>query len=312
MVPPPRARPGVKGPVLRVQPLEKTKVISAVTLLAGLVGACGKDPPPPPPAAEVAVSAAPCPNGRSDDPPRAELVKAHRLFRGQQYAEARALLDRLLEQKPHSATALAARGDATLFDDSLGYADAARRAREYYDRATNLVAQGCGVSRRTEYYLHMGDAFAALRLAPTDGGAFDRAELDRADAALRRAEERWPQSAEVLYNQARVQCARGDVDPCLERFSSALEAAGSLERPRFLRTHRSTEDWIVRSETQSEFGALREDPRYRAVIEEARARLKTRPDAGPAGPGASPRRRGPERGLRLRPDSRPPAQTAPQ
>ncbi len=239
-------------------------------------------------------------------------MKAHRLFRAQQYPEARGLLDRLLELKPQSATALAARGDATLFDENLGYADAARAARDYYDRANALVAQGCGVSRRTEYYLHMGDAFAALRLAPADGGTFDAAELERAEAALRRAEERWPRSAEVLYNQARVQCARGHIDPCLERFSAALEAAGSLERPRFLRTHRSTEDWIVRSETQSELGALRGDPRYRAAIEEARARLRTRPDTEPPGSEASPQRRRPEQGLRLRPDPRPPAKTAPQ
>lgn len=296
-----------------MQLLKITRLIAPLALLAGgASGGCEDDPPPSPPETEVTAAVSPCPSGRSDDPSRRELVKAHRLFRAQKYAAARALLDRLLEEKPKSATTLAARGDATLFDDALGYEAAARQARGYYDRASAIVGQGCAVSRRTEYYLHMGDAFAALRLAPRAEG-FDGRELDRAEAALELAEERWPKSAEVHYNLARVHCARGQVDGCVDRFQRALEAAESLERPRFLRTHRSTEDWIVRSETQSELGPLRGDPRYRSIIDAARARKRERDEGAPSkgeSKGETRERQrdeGPGGRLRLRPDPRPPA-----
>lgn len=276
--------------------------------LGGLAGGCKKEEPPPPAAEEPAPPPTPCPGGRSDDPPRAEIVEANRLFRNQKYAEARAAADKLIEAKPNSVTALALRGDATLFDDALGYEEAARQARTYYDRASAILAQGCRVPRRTEYYLHMGDAFAALRLAARDGGTFDAAELKRSEEALRLAEKRWPQSAEVHYNLARVHCARqNELDACVQRFEQALEAAESLERPRFLRTHRSLEDWIVRSETQSEFTALRADPRYKQAIDKARARQA---EAAKKRSGSDKDARPGERrfpGPRLRPDPRTPA-----
>jgi tetratricopeptide (TPR) repeat protein len=285
------------------------------------VGACRKEEPPPPVEAKPVAPPSACRDGRSDDPPRAELVEAQRLFRAQKYADARAALDKMLQAKPKSATALALRGDATLFDDSLGYEAAAKEARGYYERASGILGEGCRVSRRTEYYLHMGDAFAALRLAARDGGTYDATELTRAEEALRRAEQRWPRSAEVHYNLARVHCARPDqLDACAARFEQALEAAESLERPRFLRTHRSTEDWVVRSETQSEFGPLRADPRYKRAIEEARTRRQQAEagkkkngaadpeDAVEAAPGEG-ERRGPA--PRIRPDPRPPAQPQP-
>src|SRR5690606_1667772 len=114
-------------------------------------------------------------------------------------------------------------------DEALGYEEAARQARPFYDRAAALVEQGCRVQRRTEYYLRMGEAFVALRLAPR-GDGYDAGELDRAEKALRAAEERWPKSAEVHYNWARVHCARpGELDACVTRFEQALVAAESLE-----------------------------------------------------------------------------------
>lgn len=279
------------------------------------MGACRKEEPPPPVEAKPATPPSPCREGRSDDPPRADLVEAQRSFRAQKYAEARAALDEMLQAKPNSATALALRGDATLFDESLGYEAAAKEARGYYERASKILEQGCRVSRRTEYYLHMGDAFSALRLAAREGGGHDPAELTRAEEALGRAEKRWPRSAEVHYNLARVHCARPDqLEACVTRFTQALEAAESLERPRFLRTHRSTEDWVVRSETQSEFGPLRSDPRYGKAIEEARARRQQAEASGKNKKSTNGKveevdgeRRGPT-GPRLRPDPRPPSQ----
>lgn len=280
------------GRVIGVQVLKFIGFVSLSALLLGLLAGCEKEEPPPPVPVEPVVSS-PCPRGRSDDPPRARLIEAHRMFRAKKYGEARALLDQLLRDKPNSASALALRGDVTLFDDEGRYEEAARQARPFYARASALLDQGCKVQRRTEYYLRMGEAFAALRLAPGEGGTFDSAELDRAEKALEAAARRWPHSAEVHYNWARVHCARPNgLDACIARFEQALEAAESLKRPPFLRTHRSTEDWVVRSETQSEFAALRADPRYAAAIERARKK--------PSRPADSRHR------PRLRPDPRPP------
>lgn len=269
------------------QVLKIVQFVGGSCVLLGLLGACEKNEPPLPTPIEPVVSS-PYPDGRSDDPPRARLIEVHRMFRGKKYAEARAQLDELLREKPNSASALALRGDVTLFDEALGYEEAARQARPFYDRASALLEQGCRVQRRTEYYLRMGEAFVALRLAP-QGDTFDAGELERAEKALAAAEQRWPNSAEVHYNRARVHCARPNgLDDCVTRFEQALAAAESLERPPFLRTHRSTEDWVVRSETQSEFGALRADPRYKAAIERAR------------------KASGPRKAPRPRPDPRPP------
>ncbi len=174
---------------------------------------------------------------------------------------------------------LALRGDATLFDESLAYEEAAREALRSYEPAVKLVEGGCEVPRRTEYYLWMGEAYAALRLH----------EPERAFSALTKAERKWPNSAEVHYNLARVRCGRlgkfgknradvahdsnkRELDECVREFELALEFAESPTRPLFFRTHRSAEDWIVRSETQSELGPLRSDPRYARIIAAARAR----------------------------------------
>lgn len=253
-----------------------------------VLGCGSKEPTPAPkPAASATpVSPAVCPDGHSEDPPHALLVEPKQLFREQKYAEARAKLDALALTYPKSATVPALRGDATLFDESIDYRGAARQALVFYDAAEKLVDGGCSVRRRTEYYLLMGDAYASLRLD----------DEERALRALSRAEKRWPTSAEVHYNLARVHCARAerkanagrddapanvassalraaDVEACVSAFERSLELAESPDRPLFFRTHRSAEDWIVRSETQSELGSLRSDPRYRAIIAAARGRV---------------------------------------
>jgi hypothetical protein len=223
-----------------------------------------------------------------------------RLFRDQKYSEARKRLDALLVSHPKSASLLALRGDATLFDESLDYEEAARESLRFYDPATKLVDGGCEVRRRTEYYLRMGEAYAALRLL----------DPERAFLALTKAERKWPTSAEVHYNLARVRCgrvekldakraspgpssapsegasatqpavdvsaARGrELDACVQAFDRALVFADSPDRPLFFRTHRSAEDWIVRSEKQSELGPLRRDARYANIIRRARERATT-------------------------------------
>ncbi len=218
-----------------------------------------------------------------------------RLFRDQKYTEARKRLDALLVNHPKSASVLALRGDATLFDESLDYEEAARESLRFYEPATKLVDGGCEVRRRTEYYLRMGEAYAALRLL----------DPERAFLALTKAERKWPTSAEVHYNLARVRCGRvekldenhaprtavesasasqsssdvsareRELEACVQAFDRALLLAESPDRPLFFRTHRSAEDWIVRSEKQSELGPLRRDPRYADIIRRARERATT-------------------------------------
>jgi hypothetical protein len=263
---------------------------SCVGPLAAL--GCGSKSPTPAPKPSASATQAPaslCADGHSEDPPHAALLEPTQLFRDQKYAPARAALDALVPKYPKSATVLALRGDATLFDESIAYEKAAEQALTYYGAATKLVDAGCAVDRRTEYYLLMGDAYASLRLR----------DMERAFTALSRAEKRWPTSAEIHYNLARVRCERAnqfakrkddapakspgsaaqaksreaEVEACVQGFERALELAESPERPLFFRTHRSAEDWIVRSETQSELGSLRSDPRYRSIIERARARV---------------------------------------
>ncbi len=253
---------------------------------------CGSKEPTPAPKPAASPSASPpaaCPDGHSEDPPHALLVEPRQLFRDQQYGAARAKLDALAAKYPKSVTVPALRGDATLFDESIAYQEAARQALAFYDAATKLLDGGCSVNRRTEYYLLMGDAYARLRLD----------DEERAFATLSRAEKRWPTSAEIHYNLARVHCARAErlghrtkssepvqdalesvatplsseLEACVAAFERALELAESPQRPLFFRTHRSAEDWIVRSETQSELGPLRKDPRYPELSEGARDRV---------------------------------------
>jgi hypothetical protein len=219
-----------------------------------------------------------------------------RLLRDQKYTDARKRLDVLLVNHPKSASVLALRGDATLFDESLDYEEAARESLRFYEPATKLVDGGCEVRRRTEYYLRMGEAYAALRLL----------DPERAFLALTKAEHKWPTSAEVHYNLARVRCGRvekldekqaprvtaesasasqsssdvhtaraRELEACVQAFDRALLLAESPDRPLFFRTHRSAEDWIVRSEKQSELGPLRRDPRYADIIRRARERATT-------------------------------------
>src|SRR5690606_15274148 len=118
--------PQVGGPG-GVRMLQQSRIaqLFGIAILAGSLGGCkGKDRDPAD-SQPVEVAPRPCEGGRSDDPPRGQLIEAHRLFRAQRYAEARSFLDKLLEEKPNSVAALVLRGDAKLYDESLGERGAA-------------------------------------------------------------------------------------------------------------------------------------------------------------------------------------------
>ncbi len=68
-----------------------------------------------------------------------------------------------------------------------------------------------------------------------------------------------------------INLAADDVEQCVQNFEKSLEVAKSLRRPKFLRSHNSLDDWIRRSRTQSEFGPLRKDKRYAAIIKKMKA-----------------------------------------
>lgn len=218
-----------------------------------------------------------CPTGVSEDPPRSQLDVGIRAFSERDYKTAQLVFQRLAEEFPGSSTIRAWQGDAYLFDKDLKDQEAARISRPYFEEAARLHEQGCTLPRRPRYYQLMGEAYGALRLAKLEAG-YDENELLRAEKFLREAATEFSTSAEVPYNLARVYCARAlqsegqpqaaYLDACLEQFRLALEVAERLDRPRFLRTHRSTQDWIVRSRTQSEFVPLRADPRYERSLAE--------------------------------------------
>ena len=178
--------------------------------------------------------------------------------------------------------------DAVLFDRAREPEEAARAAAPLYQQAEELHAAGCTLPRRPRYYQLMGQAYLALRLAKTAGG-YDALRLQDACKALDIADEEFPASAEIPYTRARAECALAQTTPeqlrslpgpgswtsdkaltqCALHFEEALQVSLRQDRPRFLRTHRSLEDWIVRSRSQSEFEPLRELSRYREMIEKA-------------------------------------------
>jgi hypothetical protein len=243
-----------------------------------LLSACGRSAPAPggepkPAAAKV------CPAGYSVDPPRGALEPGIRAFRDRKYAQAESAFAELARQFPESATTRVWQADALLFDRELESRLAAERALPIYEAAGTLHDAGCKLPRRPRYYHLMDGAYARLRLAQGASG-YDPEHLARALDFLAIAMHEFPTSAEVPYTEARAKCAvaQGSASPdvalaalteCQHKFADALRLAGQLQRPRFLRTHRSMQDWIVRSRTQSEFGPLRASPSYARIVDEA-------------------------------------------
>jgi tetratricopeptide (TPR) repeat protein len=240
-------------------------------LVAGL--GCSRAPKKKPPVRKPAPVEL-CPGGVAEDPPRRDLEPGIRAFEAKKYAEAARLFEELFRLHPKGGSVLVWLGDAVFYDKDRNEDEAARSAIPHYEAAGKLHAEGCVLPRRPRYYQLIGVAYAALRLAKSaDGSSAEM--LEKAEKALAELESEFPTSAEVPYTQARLACLRAaqrvltevNEERCLERFKKTLSLSEGYERPRFLRTHRSTQDWVVRSETQSEFGPLRADPNYRRFIQ---------------------------------------------
>ena len=212
------------------------------------------------------VASGPCASGRSEDPSKQEMQPVLTAFKAKQYEETQKLLDALLQRHANSATLQVWRGDASLFSfqssrkNKEKYLAVARDALEFYKKAKELHNDGCKLPEVEEYYLHYDAALAHLRLDSADGAL---AELEPAFKV-------WSNSAQLPYTIARAHCIKKDVDKCYDNFEKTLKLAKSLQRPKFLRTHYSLDDWIRRSKRQSEFPLLRKDPRYKTLLKEIR------------------------------------------
>lgn len=240
----------------------RTPVAALLVLVLALLACKSKsDPAPapsPPPAAPTA--SGPCPTGASVDPGQGEFRPAVTAFQEKQYATAQLLLDNMMTKYPNSATVRVWRGDAALFDNKVKELTAADNSLPFYEEALKIHGKGCALPESEHYYLRMGFAYAYLR--KKDGA--------KALEHLEPARKQWDNSAEVFYNAARAKCLDKDLEGCVADFEKSLEIAKSLRRPKFLRTHRSLDDWIRRSRTQSEFPALRRDPRYNQILKKMR------------------------------------------
>jgi tetratricopeptide (TPR) repeat protein len=215
-----------------------------------------------------------CAGGVSEDPPRRELDPGIRAFEAKKYREAQESFTRLAKANPHSGAVLVWLGDALFYDKDKSEEQAAKEAVVAYEESGRLHDAGCILPRRPRYYQLMGLAYAELRLAKA-GGPLGLESLERAQKALGTLEAEFPTSAEVPYTQARAAClgaqiavdgGKEHVAACLERFKKTISISEGYDRPRFLRVHRSTQDWLVRAETQSEFGPLRSNPDYTKFV----------------------------------------------
>jgi hypothetical protein len=251
-------------------------LVSCAFLL--LLSACSREAPAPGGGAKSQATKV-CPAGYSIDPPRGTLEPGIVAFRDRKYTAAQAEFAALARNFPESATTRVWQADSILFDRDLEPRLAAQRALPIYEAAGALHDAGCKLPRRPRYYHLMDGAYAWLRLAQGESG-YDAGHLAKALDLLAIAMREFPTSAEVPYTEARAKCAvaQGSGSPealtlalteCQHKFADALRLAGQLQRPRFLRTHRSMQDWIVRSRTQSEFVPLRATAAYERIVEEA-------------------------------------------
>jgi hypothetical protein len=233
-----------------------------------------------------------CAGKVSEDPPRRELDPGIRAFEAKRYRDAQAAFNGLSVAYPSSGSVRVWLGDAIFYDKEKSEDQAAREAIVAYEAADRLHAAGCALPRRPRYYGLIGIAYAELRLAKA-GGPQAGAALGHANAVLATLEVEFPTSAEVPYTEARAACLGAQIDPeaapsqvqrCLERFKKTISIANGYERPRFLRVHRSTPDWLVRAETQSELGPLRSSPDYQQFVRETVRAVEN----GAASPSFSP------------------------
>jgi tetratricopeptide (TPR) repeat protein len=232
----------------------------ALSLVLGALLACKEKnnapPPTPVPTASPSAATGPCAAGTSEDPAQGEFRPAQSAFNDKDYKTAIKLLDTMMTKYPNSATVRVWRGDAALFDKDVAEKKAADNAIPFYDEALKIHDRGCKLPEYEQYYLRMGYTYAYLR----------KRKPDEAIEHLQIAKKTWDNSAEIYYQLARAYCLKNDLDACADNFEKTLETAKALKRPKFLRSHHSLDDWVRRSRTQSEFPALRKDPRYAKVI----------------------------------------------
>lgn len=270
-VPAPRRSPAASDPgwsaprgSAKMGAMPKHRSASSLALggaaLAALL-ACKKEAPqpvpepaPPPPAS----AATRCGPGVDVDPGAGEFKPAVTAFKDRDYATTRRLLTTMADKYPRSAKVRVWAGDAHLYEKST--VAAADAALPYYKRSIELQAEGCPLDEVEHYYLLLGIANAYLR----------KKEGASAIPHMEDSVKRWPNSAQGFYVLARAQCASGSVDACLTSFEKALAVAKRAQRPPFLRTHYSLDDWIRQSATQSEFVKLRLNPGYAKAIREAK------------------------------------------
>lgn len=235
---------------------------ASVALVLVALLACKKDKKEISPVAEVSaapVASGPCPSGRSEDPGAGEFRPAATAFLEQKdYKAAQALLETLSKKYPNSAKVLVWRGDAVFYEkETDANADA---GLVQYEAALKLHDSGCKLEPVEEYYLRLGMALAYLR---KKDGTKAKTQMD---ASI----EKWSNSAQSYYVRARAECRADDLDSCATDFDKTLDTAKKLQRPTFLRTHYSLDDWIRKSTTQSEFAKLRVDKRYSAAVKKAK------------------------------------------
>ena len=187
-----------------------------------------------------------CADGSSEDPPKSEFREAVGALRDKKYVAAQQRLRNLCEKYPKSATARVWLGDAILYDSAKDHRVAADEALKEYQLAQSLNERGCALREAMHYYLMMGVAYAHLR----------KKQPEAAQQYLEAAAEKWPTSAEVFYRQAQAMILRKQYDRALIQLAKTFELAEQRQRPMFLRVHRSLDDWLERTERQSEFKEL--------------------------------------------------------
>jgi tetratricopeptide (TPR) repeat protein len=187
-------------------------------------------------------------------------------FEAKRYKEAIRQYDDMAVKYPNSATVRVWRAEATLYrfklsDGRSQYVQAAADALPFYEAAEDLHDRGCRLPDEAQYYLRMGAAYAHLR----------KGDANKAVAQLENARKAFPDSAEAAYALARASCLLHEVDDCARYFEETLRIARQLRRPIFLRTHRSMDEWIRRSKTQTELEPLRDDRRYQQIVKAAQS-----------------------------------------
>ena len=184
-------------------------IVSAALLMCSGLG-CQPDQAPP---KKEAVAKAPslC-SGHSVDPPRSALQPGISALAEREYEQAQRVFEGASRSHPGCASCRVWMADSILFDRGKDELAAAKESSPWYNEAQELHDAGCRLPRRQRYYLLMGQAYGALRLARTEAG-YDASELRKAETPLTVASQEFPSSAEIPYTLARAYCALAQSSP---------------------------------------------------------------------------------------------------